>query len=106
MRIPDQVVRNGWPTCVGMGGRLGPEYADLFDVVCGPFEKRERASQTSETLDTALLLEIMHDIAESPEMAVIVQEVSELSASQRRVVLETLRSLNEKRKPQRGKKSH
>jgi transcriptional regulator with XRE-family HTH domain len=83
---------------------LGIDAHVLFDAVCGPFGKLEGVSLVSHTLDATSLLEIIQEITESPELAVIVQEVIELSPGQRGVILESLKSLNRKRKPQRGKK--
>lgn len=85
---------------------LGVDAHALFDVICGPFEKRKAEEPPEVTSDAVFFLEVMQEVAESPELVKIVEEAIQLWPEERGAVLESLESLNwRKQRPQRSKKS-
>ena len=85
---------------------LGVDAHALFDVICGPFEQGTAEQPSEDISDVVFFLEVMQEVAESPELAKIVEEAIQLWPEERAAVIESLESLNErKRKPQRDKKS-
>lgn len=85
---------------------LGVDAHGLFDVVCGPFEQATEKQTGEDTVDAVFFLEVMQEVAESPELMRIVEEAIQLWPEERTAVLESLESLNaRKRKPQQRKKS-
>lgn len=73
----------------------------LFEVACGPFPERI-GRRSKDTSDVVLFLSMMQEVAASPEMVRIAEELVRLAPRERRIVLRYLESLNRsKRKPQR-----
>jgi transcriptional regulator with XRE-family HTH domain len=93
-----------------LGRGLGVDAHALFDVICGPFELRKGELPGNDTSDVQLFLEMMQEVAESPELVKLVEEAVQLLPDERAVVLEVLNSLSERRrktgrrkKPPRGR---
>jgi transcriptional regulator with XRE-family HTH domain len=90
---------------------LGVDPHALFDVVCGPFERRageppREETPYEDTSNVVAFLETMQEVAESPELTKVLEETIQLAPEERAIVLRTLESLNERaRKPRRAKKS-
>ena len=83
---------------------LGVDPHMLFDVICGPFEQPAARQSGEDRLDVVLVLEMMQEVAQSPELMKLVQEAVELEPEDRAAVLESIESLNQrKRKAQRRK---
>lgn len=83
----------------------------LFDVISGPFELPKGEPPAKDTPDLELFLELMQEVAESPELMKLVEEAVQLVPEERAIVLEALHSLSERRrktgrrkKPPRGSK--
>lgn len=78
---------------------------ELFDIACGPVEQIEDQQPSPGLSRVVSFLEMMQEVAESRELTKIVQEAIQLWPGERAVMVETLESINErKRKPQPGKK--
>lgn len=89
---------------------LGVDAHALFDVICGPFELRKGEAPGKDTSDLELFVEMMQEVAESPELMKVVEEAVQLLPDERAVVLEALHSLGQRRrktgrrkKPARGR---
>ena len=77
---------------------LGVDAHALFDVICGPFELRKGETPGNDTSDVELFVEMMQEVAESPELMNLVEETIQLLPEERAVVLEALHSLSERRR--------
>jgi transcriptional regulator with XRE-family HTH domain len=83
---------------------LGVDAHVLFEIACGPFPNRI-GRRTKDTSDTILFLSMMQEVAESPEMVQIVEQIVRLAPRERGIVLRYLESLSQnKRKSQRVRK--
>lgn len=90
----------------GLARGLGVDAHALFDVICGPFEKATSEQAGEDTSDVLSFLEMMHEVAESPQLMKLLEEAIQLSSEERAVVLQSAESFNERRlKTKRGKKS-
>jgi transcriptional regulator with XRE-family HTH domain len=70
---------------------------ELFDVACGQFEQSASERGSVALSQVAPFVEMMLEIAESPELTKLVKEAIQLWPEERAVALRTLESINEHR---------
>ncbi|HEX5736025.1 MAG TPA: helix-turn-helix domain-containing protein [Blastocatellia bacterium] len=84
---------------------LGVDLHELFDVACGVPERDVGERRSAATMfDAVSFLEMMLDVAESPELRELVEEAIELWPEERAVALGMLESINEHKRVSKRKK--
>lgn len=79
---------------------------ELFDIACGPLEKSAAARQTVSLPPVVPFLEMMLEVADSPELMKLMEEAIQLRPEERAVLLLSAETLNgHKQKSQHGKRS-
>ena len=84
---------------------LGVDAHELFDIACGPLELGESQQHNLYAAGVVEFLEMMQEIAETPELSRILEEAVQLLPEERSIILESLKALNERRqRPQQSRR--
>jgi len=84
---------------------LGVDAHELFDIACGPLEPGESQQHNLYAAGVVEFLEMMQEIAETPELSRILEEAVQLLPEERSIILESLKALNERRqRPQQSRR--